>query len=92
MEISGEGRKHMIPVVVEVVSAAPDLPGWSVKAFRQPCAIGNVSVGDRVYSTDSVQFALKRDDEGTHLALFLEGFAAAPNEVGPIAFCPRDRE
>jgi hypothetical protein len=86
IEISAEGRKHMIPVVVEVVSAAPDMPGWRVKAFRQPCAIGGVRVGDRVYSADNVQFALKRDDDGTHVALFLDGFATAPNEVGPIGF------
>lgn len=86
IEITGEGRKHMIPVVVDIVSAAPDIAGWRVKAFRQPCDIGGVSVGGRTYSADNVQFALKRDDKGTHVALFLDGFASAPNEVGPIAF------
>jgi hypothetical protein len=87
IEISGEGRKRMIPIVVDVVAAAPDIAGWRVKAFRQPCDIGGVSVGNgRYYSTDNVQFALKRDHAGTHVALFLDGFATAPNEVGPIAF------
>jgi len=86
IEISAEGRKRMIPVVVEVVNAAPEIAGWTVRAFRQPCAVASISVGTCTYTTDSVRFAMKRDDNGTHVALFLDDFDAAPNEVGPIAF------
>jgi hypothetical protein len=86
LEISAEGRKPMIPVVVAVVNAAPPIAGWTVRAFRQPCAVGGIRVGDRTYTAESVRFAMKRDDSGTHLALFLDRFDVAPDEVGPIAF------
>ena len=83
IEISGEGRKAMIPVVQEVCASVPAIEGWKVVAFRQPVAAATLHYGQHAYSLDAIHFVQTMPGD---LDIYLEQFDAMPNDVGPIAF------
>ena len=82
IEISADGIRDMIPVVREVVAAAPAIAGWTVHAFRQPQPGISVEIGGRRYSAEDVYFEAR----GTHVDLFLAGYDEAREAVTQIAF------
>jgi hypothetical protein len=86
LEISADGIKALIPAVRDLVGAAPSIPGWSVRAFRQPQPGIAVEMGGRSYSAKDVYFTLTRDPDGNDLAIYIAGAADAADAVGGIAF------
>ncbi|MGE0869989.1 MAG: hypothetical protein AB7P03_15590 [Kofleriaceae bacterium] len=76
----------MIPVVRDVVSAAPAIPGWTVHAFRQPQSEISVQMHGRSFTANDVYFNLGRDGSNVHLDLFIEGFDDEKDAVGQLAF------
>ncbi len=43
-EVSADGIPDRIPAVQEIVSKAPQIPGWRIAAFRQPVDLAGISL------------------------------------------------
>ncbi len=63
--LSADGIEQIFPVVEQVIGAAPDIPGWSFVAFRQPVDVKDVYVfeGHR-YNLDDFRIQLEPADDG----------------------------
>ena len=87
LEVSADGIRAMIPVVQELVAAAPAIPGWTVQSFRQPQTGISVEMNGRSYNAQEVYYQLARGTgAGVDLEIFIAGFDAAPEAVGQIGF------
>jgi hypothetical protein len=77
LEISADGNADLIPAVKELCAASPAIPGWTVRAFRQPSAAHAIKIdGNLTLTVDEIYFALARDGDRTTIGLFVDGLAA----------------
>ncbi len=74
LEISADGARELIPVVREMVAAAPSLPSWTVHAFLQPKTGVTIKADGLRYSSEDVRFELRRTGTDVYLDLFIAGF------------------
>lgn len=75
LEISADGIQELIPTVRLLVDAAPQVPGWQIHAFRQPCSLEGVEIRlgpDLSISADSIFWReLDRDGSTIDLQVFV---------------------
>src|SRR5687768_7693628 len=92
LEISGQGRRQLIPIVREIVSTAPSVPGWTFLAFRQPHPGLSVQLGELQMSAESIYFMAKPapGNAGADVAVFVDGFDSNPDLFGEITFLVLD--
>lgn len=88
LEISGQGSRELMPLVRQIVAAAPTIPGWKVLAFRQPHPGLSVELGATRLSAESIHFvaAPAPGNAGADVAIFVDGFDQDPNTFGEITF------
>jgi hypothetical protein len=80
--ISADGKKDLFAAVIEVVQAAPPIPGWRVTAFRQP---GNPNVtiemnGMKLGAND-IWFSAEPSDGKTDLLLLVRGMTEENHQM-----------
>lgn len=72
LEISADGKARLIPVVEELVMAAPRLPGWEVAAFRQPQAEPRVTLKGSILGPDDIKWVEEGwEEERIGLTIFV---------------------
>ncbi len=81
--ISADGRRAVFPIVRAVVAAAPELPGWQVRAFRQRVDLGQFTLefAGREITTGDFYFQLSRQGSSLDLAYYLPGLTAENRDV-----------
>lgn len=71
LQVSADGIPELIPLVREVVEAAPKVDGWQVTAFRKPKELSvTIIVGDESLDANNVYYSL---ENGKQLHLFVPG-------------------
>ncbi len=92
LEISAQGSRKLMPVVREVIDAAPAVAGWRFFAFRQPHPGLSVQLGPARMSAESIHFvaAPAPDEAGADVAIFVDGFDSNPDMFGEITFLVLD--
>jgi hypothetical protein len=74
MCISADGNRDVFPAVTEVVEAAPAIPGWAIRAFRQRGALDvRLEFGDFVLTYDDIWFTADRVGDGLSVTLWIKG-------------------
>lgn len=74
--VSADGQRALFPAVQALVAAAPALPGWEIKVFRQPKGTRlTVGYGDLRLSPDDLWFRAEPHGERTGLTLYVRGLA-----------------
>lgn len=72
--ISADGNRALFPLVLEVVKAAPRIPGWTVTAFRQPDrSVGAIEMNGRRLDAEHLRFLAEEEGGVTHLLLLVPG-------------------
>jgi hypothetical protein len=80
--ISADGSRELFPVVKKLAAAAPDLPGWTIIAFRPPGNIeASVKFGDYQLGPDDIWFITRPAPRGMGLTLFIKGLSGQTREV-----------
>jgi hypothetical protein len=72
--ISADGIRERFPAVKTLVSAAPDIPGWKIIAFRPPVQdISDLTLmlGDTEVSANDIWFAVQQSGPNFDLEIFL---------------------
>jgi hypothetical protein len=84
--VSASGIKEAFPSVVALVNAAPNLPRWSLIAFRPRRGFAtDVDIRGRRIHTDDVRFTLVDNGTVAGIRLFLPGYRedeVATKEIG----------
>src|SRR5262249_18461644 len=71
---SADGNAELFPAVQEVVAAAPAIPGWAVKAFRERGPLDvSLEFGGRALSYDDIWFTAVRKGDGLAVTLWIKG-------------------
>ena len=74
--ISADGIRDLFPIVLEVVGAAPQLPGWRILPFRQPGNIdASIEMNGHHLGPDDIWFIVEPEREGNRLTLFVRGLS-----------------
>ena len=85
--ISAGGIKAAFPAVESLVASAPDLPAWTVIAFRpRRTTINVIELGAYRIDPDDVQYSLLRCDNKLGVYLFLPGYADGDASIAEIAY------
>jgi hypothetical protein len=85
--ISADGIRHHFPAVESLVAAAGSLPGWQVKAFRQPRKPSEIEYGGKTFGPSDVWFENYDIDGELGLNLYVTGFdPSSPSIEGGAAF------
>lgn len=73
--ISADGIKRIFPLVLDLVSNAPQLDKWNIIAFRQPRKDTNRIIYDKlIINYEDVFFRFGRDQDQLALELNIRGF------------------
>ncbi len=76
-EVSADGDLALFPVVEELVSLAPEIPGWKILAFRQRDPnVRSISFQGASLSAENVRFSAVDFGDQVDLILFIRGDAA----------------
>lgn len=72
--VSADGQRALFPAVQVLVAAAPALPGWEIKAFRQPKGTDlTIGYGELELSPEQIWFRAEPHGERTGLTLYVRG-------------------
>lgn len=72
--ISADGDRSIFPAVVDLVSMAPEVPGWKITAFRQPgIADAEIEMNGVRLSAGSLWFRSEPDEEKVGLTVLIPG-------------------
>lgn len=71
--ISADGIKESFPSVVELVGAAPEIPGWTITAFRPRIDVTQFRLGldGREFAAKEFYFGLQSEDQQIDLILYI---------------------
>lgn len=86
LEISADGKRDLIPIVTDVVGAAPPIPGWVIHAFRRPHPGLSIQLGDRTVDAQTVFFDARPNGNALDVIVYIDDFDRAPDAVGNLAF------
>lgn len=87
LAISGEGIPAFIPIVRQIVEAAPDIPNWTVLAFRPRCgSVESVLHDGKRFSAKDIDFYGEIEDEKVNVAFYIRGLTKRTREqhIGAI--------
>lgn len=80
--VSADGKKDLFASVIDVVQAAPPIPGWRVTAFRQP---GNPNVTIEMngieLGANDIWFSAEPSDGKTDLLLLVRGMTEENHQM-----------
>jgi hypothetical protein len=72
--ISADGNREAFPAVQEVVEAAPAIPGWSVRAFRQRGKLDvTLEFAGHTLTYDDIWFTADRTGNELSITLWIKG-------------------
>jgi hypothetical protein len=72
--ISAEGDRLNFPIVQEIVNAAPEIPGWTITAFRQPSQIDfTLTYRDIEFSVSEMYFCPVIQGDFLDLIIYVKG-------------------
>jgi hypothetical protein len=72
--VSANGNRELFPSVLRAVHAAPDIPGWQVRAFRPRGPLtGELQFGDHKLGVDDIWYTVDSSEDGLHLTLWIRG-------------------
>jgi hypothetical protein len=71
--VSAGGIREAFPEVTALVSGAPKLPRWQIRAFRQRKDIPSISFGGRMLQCDAVLFDYVETGDKLDVTVFLPG-------------------
>ena len=81
--VSADGNRQLFSTVLDVVKQAPDLPGWTVLAFRQPGPTNvTIEMGSVRLGPDDIWFTAEPHAGRIGIRLFVRGYDDASK--GPI--------
>jgi hypothetical protein len=90
LEVSGGGLREMIPIVRELVEAAPPIDGWKIVAFKQPIPDFTVQFGPKkeVFDSKNILVVSKALPDGRYdLDVYVPTPAGCPaNTTGELGF------
>lgn len=85
--ISAGGIKNAFPAVESLAAAAPQLPRWTVIAFRPRRPVGNIiELGNQRVDPSDVTYSLLRGKTALGLYLFIPGYTEGNSEIGQIGY------
>jgi hypothetical protein len=82
--ISAGGIKDLFPAVRRLLEAAPDLPRWTVTAFRPrrpDFTEMQLRIGDLDFDPAEITFLAEPDGEKLDLVLYLPGYEPTPDHL-----------
>jgi hypothetical protein len=72
--ISADGNRDAFPAVIEMVEAAPAIPGWAVRAFRQRGKLDvSLEFAGHKLTYDDIWFTADRVGNGLSVTLWIKG-------------------
>lgn len=81
--LSADGMRDLIPVIQNLVAAAPLLPGWKIIAFRprlSPIDDISLEVAGSKIEVEDLWFALRPEGDRIGVELYLPGVETRPEE------------
>lgn len=92
LEISAGGIKSVAPRVLEMVRAAPSIPGWKIVAFRQPMDPPCIRMGNQEIDLAHTKFVVTgRDQNLLNIRLFVPVPVDCPKDIlGELGFLGLD--
>jgi hypothetical protein len=81
LTITAEGNTQKFPIIGEIVGRAPEIPRWSVTAFRQPMPAGTVlRAGDIEYDPSEMFFEAYNDNGDLDVLVYAKNLARVEKE------------
>ncbi|MBI5123085.1 hypothetical protein HZA75_04480 [Candidatus Roizmanbacteria bacterium] len=83
--ISVDGQKKLIPAVLKLVAAAPNLDRWEIIAFRQrQHELPIIEIADFKVDPDDIYFSSEIIKNEIHIILFVKNYTAKKEYLGAI--------
>lgn len=87
LEISADGVHEMVPHVMRIVEAAPEIPGWKVHAFRQRVGVPTtLEMNGMAFDPHKIFFTSLVEGDKVDLVFYVDGLNALNREpwIGAI--------
>ncbi len=76
--VSADGIRELFPLVMEVVRKAPEIPNWTILAFRQPGPVNvTIEMGETRLGPDDMLFESESDGDRIGIVLYVRGYDEA---------------
>lgn len=79
--VSADGIRSAFPAVVDLVNAAPSIPGWDIVAFRQPRQGSGLNWKGAYFATNSFYYTSAEADGELDLVIYCPGLNADSEET-----------
>jgi hypothetical protein len=80
--ISADGDRDAFPAVKEVVEAAPTIPGWAIRAFRQRGKLDvSLEFAGHKLTYDDIWFTADRVGKGLSVTLWIKGLTKETDQI-----------
>lgn len=84
--VSAGGIREAIPAVEQLVSTAPEIPGWQIIAFKQRKQADRIEIGGQSFGPEDVWFKSESHREHADIELYIRGFDGSSELPLHVAF------
>jgi hypothetical protein len=80
--VSADGRRELFPMVEQAVRAAPELPGWTLQAFRTRGSLtAEIEMAGRKVGYDDIWCRVEPQGGGVRVTLCIRGLSPQSDEA-----------
>ncbi|HMF40296.1 MAG TPA: hypothetical protein VKQ32_06365 [Polyangia bacterium] len=87
--ISADGKRALFPAVQQIYSARPQVPGWTIVAFRQRAKPMVIEMNGKRLDPKSMKVVAARDGDKLDIEVFVPGFTTL-EDLGAASFVVLD--